>query len=83
FHGRSLIYNRETPTHNDRRDMKFAWTPLLTLGRYTTGKLRVLDLEIDYKPGALVLIRGGTLKHSVTFEGGQRVAIAHFMHHNV
>ncbi|KZV77937.1 hypothetical protein EXIGLDRAFT_784545, partial [Exidia glandulosa HHB12029] len=46
FHGRSLIYNRETPEHNDRRDMKFAWTPLLTLGKYTEGWIRVLDLEI-------------------------------------
>ncbi|KZV78880.1 hypothetical protein EXIGLDRAFT_588393, partial [Exidia glandulosa HHB12029] len=83
FHGRSIIYNRETPLHNDRLDMKFAWTPLITVGKYTKGTIRVLNLAIDYNPGALVFIRGGTLKHSVTFEGGQRVAIAHFMHHNV
>ena len=83
FHGRSLIFNRATQEHTDRRDPKFAWTPLLTLGAYTKGKLRVCNLEIDYMPGTLVLIRGGSLRHSVTFEGGQRVCIAHFLHTNV
>lgn len=83
FHGRSIIYNRETPEHRDRRDMKLAWTPLVTTGEYERGVLRVLDLDIEYMPGTLVLLRGGILKHRVTFSGGQRVAIAHFMHQNV
>ncbi|EJD40572.1 hypothetical protein AURDEDRAFT_22506, partial [Auricularia subglabra TFB-10046 SS5] len=83
FHGRSIIFNRETGEHTDRRDPKLAWTPVITLGRYTRGKLRVLGKEIDYLPGTLAILRGGILKHSVTFSGGQRVAIAHFMHKNV
>lgn len=83
FHGRSIIYNRATRSHRDRRDMKFAWTPLLTLGTYTSGWLRILNLDIPYLPGTLVLLRGGALHHSVTFSGGQRIALAHFMHQNV
>lgn len=83
FHGRSLIYNRETEAHTDRRDKKLAWTPVLTVGTYDQGILEVLNLEIEYLPGTLVLLRGGVLKHSVRYSGGQRVAIAHFMHQSV
>ncbi|EJD48428.1 hypothetical protein AURDEDRAFT_45474, partial [Auricularia subglabra TFB-10046 SS5] len=81
--GRSIIYNRETGWHTDRRDPKLTWTPVSTFGTYSEGKLHVLGREIDYLPGTLVFIRGGILRHAVTFSGGQRVAIAHFMHKNV
>ncbi|EJD32269.1 hypothetical protein AURDEDRAFT_44940, partial [Auricularia subglabra TFB-10046 SS5] len=80
FHGRSIIFNRETPEHSDRLDPKPAWTPVVTLGDYTSGTLHVAGLEIDYLPGTIVFLRGGILKHSVSFSGGQRVAIAHFTH---
>lgn len=83
FHGRSLIFNRETAEHVDRLDTKLGWTPLINVGSHTEGKLRVVDLDIDYLPGTLVFIRGGILPHSVTFSGGQRIAIAHFMHKDV
>lgn len=83
FHGRSLIFNRETAEHVDRLDTKLGWTPLINVGTHTEGKLRVVDLDIDYLPGTLVFIRGGILPHSVTFSGGQRIAIAHFMHKDV
>ncbi|EJD35532.1 hypothetical protein AURDEDRAFT_42786, partial [Auricularia subglabra TFB-10046 SS5] len=80
FHGRSIIWNRATPEHEDQKDMKLAWTPLITVGEYTRGTLHVCGMEIDYLPGSLVFLRGGILKHRVSFDGGQRVAIAHFMH---
>ncbi|EJD34745.1 hypothetical protein AURDEDRAFT_40117, partial [Auricularia subglabra TFB-10046 SS5] len=83
FHGRSIIYNRETGEHTDRCDPNLAWTPVLTTGRYTTGKLHVAGMEIDYLPGTLVFLRGGLLRHSVTFSGGQRVCIAHFTHRTI
>lgn len=83
FHGRSLIFNRETAEHVDRLDTKLGWTPLINVGTHTEGKLRVVDLDIDYLPGTLVFIRGGILPHSVTFSGGQRIAVAHFMHKDV
>ncbi|EJD35677.1 hypothetical protein AURDEDRAFT_43138, partial [Auricularia subglabra TFB-10046 SS5] len=82
FHGRSLIYNRATPLHADRRDPKQNLTPILTVGDYSTGTLYIpeLGLEIAYEPGTLVLLRGGLLKHRVEFNGGQRIGIAHFLH---
>ena len=80
FHGRSLIFNRATPEHTDRKDMKLAWTPLITVGPYTEGTLHVVGKEIPYLSRTLVFLRGGILKHRVSFSGGQRVSIAHFMH---
>lgn len=82
FHGRSLIYNRSTPLHTDRKDPKPNLTPVLTLGEYTLGILTIpsLGLKVDYGPGTLVMLRGGFLPHEVTYHGGQRVSIAHFMH---
>ena len=82
FHGRSIIYNRATPLHADRQDPKQNLTPVLTLGKYTSGTLYVpeLGLQVDYAPGTLVMLRGGLLKHSVSYEGGQRISIAHFLH---
>lgn len=82
FHGRSCIFNRQTPEHRDRKDPKRNLTPILTFGEYDWGVLRVreLGLDVDYGPGTLVMLRGGLLTHGVTYDGGQRVSIAHFMH---
>ena len=46
FHGRSLIFNRATPEHTDRKDMKLAWTPLITVGPYTEGTLHIVALDV-------------------------------------
>ncbi|KZV93451.1 hypothetical protein EXIGLDRAFT_576784, partial [Exidia glandulosa HHB12029] len=82
FHGRSLIYNRATPPHVDKKDPPQNLTPVLTLGEYDDGWLHVpeLGLDIEYLPGTLVMLRGGLFAHGVTYKGGQRVSIAHFMH---
>lgn len=82
FHGRSCIFNRQTPQHIDRKDPKRNLTPILTFGEYDRGVLHVphLGLELDYGPGTLVMLRGGLLAHGVTYDGGQRISIAHFMH---
>lgn len=82
FQGRSLIFNRATERHTDKPDHNWAYTPVLTLGPYKKGIFRFLNVEVQYLSGALVLIRGGAIPHEVEFDGGQRVAVAHFSHND-
>jgi hypothetical protein len=86
FQGRSIIYNRQTPNHLDRRDPYIGWTPLVVFGRFTGGKIRIrrLGLRMSFLPGTCIWIRGRVLAHEIeVFEGGQRVSIAHFCHDSV
>jgi len=85
FHGRSVIFNRATRLHTDNRDPKPNLTPVLTLGTYETGtmSLPTLNMRFPYNPGTLAMVRGAIIPHEVSFDGGQRVAIAHFMHQTI
>jgi hypothetical protein len=86
FLGRSVIYNRQTPNHFDRRDPITGWTPLVVFGRFTGGSLHIrrLGIRMSFLPGTCIWIRGRVLAHEVeVFEGGQRVSIAHFCHQSV
>lgn len=82
FHGRSIVFNRATPRHRDRSDPKENMTPIVTSGPYKSGKIHFEDLGLTcaYNSGTLVMVRGSLLLHSVQFEGGQRMAVVHFMH---
>jgi hypothetical protein len=87
FQGRSVIYNRQTPNHIDRRDPKLGWNPLTTAGGdYTEGWLRIrrLRLRMWFGGGACVFLRGAILHHEIEpFGGGQRISIAHFCHQSL
>jgi len=83
FQGRSVIFNRQTPNHVDRKDPKLGWNPLTTAGGYTEGRLRIrrLGLRMWFGGGACVFLRGAILHHEIEpFDGGQRISIAHFCH---
>ncbi|EJD47357.1 hypothetical protein AURDEDRAFT_163570 [Auricularia subglabra TFB-10046 SS5] len=80
FHGRSLIFNRATPWHTDKRDKKFAWTPVLTTGKYTSGTFKVLNYNIEYLPGTLILLRGAVFPYQVSYSGDPHVCIVHLKH---
>lgn len=84
--GRSIIYNRATPKHRDKRDKHDAWTPLITLGNSKGGDFYIPALaeEFYYEPGTILFVRGGAMEHGVRpFWGGQRIAIAHFTHYYI
>ena len=51
--GRGILYNRQTPYHNDAADPKNAWVALLVLGIFTGGYLFIpaLNLRLFYEPG--------------------------------
>lgn len=85
--GRSVIFNRQTPNHIDRRDPAHGWTPIMAMGTEFEGgvmRVRALALRMWFGGGACVYIRGGVLHHEIEeFSGGQRVSIAHFCHASV
>jgi hypothetical protein len=86
FQGRSIIFNRQTPNHIDRKDPKLAWNPLTTAGTFVGGRLRIrrLGLRMWFGGGACAFVRGGILQHEIEeFEGGQRISIAHFCHNSL
>lgn len=80
--GRSIIFNRATPYHTDKRDNPWDWTPLITLGTSKGGDLCLprLKTKLFYEPGTVVFVRGGAVEHGVESFTGQRIAIAHFIH---
>ena len=82
FHGKSIIYNRETALHADSKDPKSVLTPILTLGKYTWGRLDipVLGMSVSYDRRTLVLLRGAELPHAVRYGGGFRISVANFLH---
>jgi hypothetical protein len=87
FQGRSIIYNRQTPSHIDRRDPILGWNPLTTAGRDFTGgwlRIRRLKVRMWFGGGACVFVRGRVLHHEIEpFDDGQRVVIAHFCHQSL
>jgi hypothetical protein len=86
FQGRSVIFNRQTPNHIDRKDPKLGWNPLTTAGNYTGGHMRIrrLKLRMWYGAGSCIFVRGAILPHEVEeFEGGQCISIAHFCHESL
>lgn len=83
FQGRSVIFNRRTPLHVDRRDPKLGWNPLTTAGTYEGGRLIIgrLGLRMWFGGGACVFLRGAILPHEIeSFDGAQRISVAHFCH---
>ncbi|TDL13343.1 hypothetical protein BD410DRAFT_735516 [Rickenella mellea] len=86
WQGRSVIFNRQTPDHVDRRDDPKEFTPIFVLGRFGGGyiRLKTLRLRMWFGGGACVFIRGGLFPHGIEpFHGSQRVSIAHFAHRSL
>jgi hypothetical protein len=82
--GRAIMFNRQTPAHADQQDPLTAWATMVTFGKFRTGGelcIPRLNLEIQYKPRDVVILRGRILPHEVKPWGqGQRISIAHFTH---
>jgi hypothetical protein len=86
FEGREFLFNRETEDHLDGGDPKTGWAILFSLGEHTGGEFVVpgLNLECNFSPGTLIMVRGRVLRHHVKpFADGQRICIAHFTHEDL
>jgi hypothetical protein len=84
--GRAIMWNRQTSLHLDATDPVRAWVALVVLGEFTEGYLwiPILNLQMWYEPGTILLIRGHILPHEVeAWVGGQRVSIVHFTHQSL
>lgn len=84
--GRAIMWNRQTPLHPDRLDPVQSWAVLLVSGEFKGGHLFIpkLRLRLRYLPGDMIFLRGCILPHEVeSWEGGQRVSIAHFTHQSL
>lgn len=85
FNGVSVIFNRFTPPHRDGNSRK-QWYDLLTsLGSYEDCNMELpgLGLSLEYGPGTVVGLLGGTVEHAVTKFEGERVCYAYWMRDNV
>lgn len=85
FTGLSVIMNRETITHRDVKAYRESFDLLLTIGRYTGGRLHLpgLGFSLIYDPGTVVALAGNVLQHGVCPVTGDRACLAHFWHHKV
>ncbi|KLO17329.1 hypothetical protein SCHPADRAFT_887118 [Schizopora paradoxa] len=85
--GRSLIFNRQTPLHNDSLDCPTGWQFIIAAGHFTSGGslyIPHLDLSLRLLPGDLVALRGRVLSHEIEpWSGGQRISMVNFTHESV
>lgn len=84
FNGVSVISNRITPPHRDGNSRKQWYDLLASIGSYDDCNLKLpgLGLSLEYGPGTVVGLLGGTLEHEVP-ESRERVCYAFWMRDRV
>lgn len=83
YEGRELLFNRVSEEHTDSQDPPFGWAILVALGHNSpvTLTLTQLNVQMRFRPGDGIAIRGRVLKHKTSaWETGQRIVIPHFTH---
>ena len=86
FSAWQIISNRVTPAHRDMGAAPMVYDLLTCVGTYTHSVLHVHDLgaRFHYTPGNVVALCGKVLLHEVkSWQGGERLCIAHYMRDNV
>ena len=86
FSGLTVLANKITPLHRDSGGRNGWYDLLFSAGTHSSCYLEVPDLgaHIRYLPGDVVLLAGGILQHAVSdWDGGNRLALAHYMRWNV
>ena len=85
FNGLSVILNRFTPPHQDGNSRKQWYDLLASLGHYQNCNMELpgLGLSLQYGPGMVIGLLGGTLEHSVTRFQGERICYAYWMRDSV
>lgn len=85
FNGVSVICNRTTPPHRDGNSRKQWYDLLASIGSYRNCNIELpgLGLSLEYGPGSIVGLSGGTLEHQVPPFEGERVCYAYWMRDSV
>lgn len=65
MHAISIVSNRTTPLHRDKKGLKEVHDLLVALGSYTDGRFNLpgLGLRFRYDPGCLLSFSGRLLQH--------------------
>ena len=82
FSAMQVIVNRQTGPHRDKGGCPSHYDLLVSVGTHNHAafKLPELGLSLLYNPGAFVVLVGKVFLHEVmTWEGGERICVAHFM----
>ncbi|KAG8921379.1 hypothetical protein FRC01_000284 [Tulasnella sp. 417] len=83
FFGYAFMLNKQTENHCDANSSEHLVDTLVTIGKYSGGKLCLPELGVQaaYGPRSLVVLRGGIIKHGVDhFNGPHRICLAYFAH---
>jgi hypothetical protein len=86
FSGLEVISNRITPPHCDAQAGASDYDFLVSAGRHKEAWLELPDINtrLSYKPCTVVAICGKVLCHAMpSWDGGERLCIAHFIRDNV
>ncbi|EIW75449.1 hypothetical protein CONPUDRAFT_65902 [Coniophora puteana RWD-64-598 SS2] len=81
FNAATIIANRETLFHWDRRGRHWWFDILATCGKYTDGQfsLPATGIDFHYRPGTVVPFCGNVLCHAVPHCIGERICLAFYM----
>jgi hypothetical protein len=86
FTGMQVIVNRMTPPHRDMGGSPPLFDLLVSAGTHTDCcfELQEIGLKLFYPPGTIVVLAGRVFLHEVrSWEGGERICVAHMMKDNV
>jgi hypothetical protein len=86
FGALDVIVNRVTPPHQNPGGAPSHFDLLIAAGTYTHSFFELCKLKVmfEYLPGAMILVCGKKLVHVVpSWEGGERMCIAHFTKESV
>lgn len=86
FSAMSVICNRLTPEHKDRRTDRFWYDFLTSAGHHkeATFKTSGIGYSFDYAPGTMIALCAADIFHEVdSWYGFDRICIAHFMRKSV
>jgi hypothetical protein len=86
FGALEVIVNRKTPPHRDPGGAPSHFDLLVAAGTHTHCFFELCELKVsfEYLPGAIILVCGRKLFHAArSWEGGERICIAHFTKESV
>lgn len=81
----SLITNRETPLHKDRKGGRFYLDAVTTFGNYANGRFEIdgLGMRFRYNPGTAVFLNSHTFRHGASRVEGERYCLVSFFRPDV
>ena len=86
FSAIQVIVNRQTPCHRDQGAFPTSYDLLLSLGTHSDARmtLREIGASFLYTPGSVMVLSGKVLLHEcMSWSGGERICVSHFIKDSV